>query len=502
MQRRAKKAVTAVAVVFLVVNAFLAFRWPEDLSYDPTEVSRRLAGRARAHTPKERVINEIIKQGIRPGDPKYRRLIRARLGRLAHRNEKAQSQRKTMMTLRKSKNIWFRSDKAQQAELNEKHAKLRELHLNTHAQKRMLNLNNSELDLEDLEPLSVCGRPTMIGTPSDLALLKEYNEENTCPGANSNKLLLLQDLGSNRGLYGRLGNNLIELLHAMQYARDNDVQLGIMSGSWAFGVLLKMWMSIEDNDWEAQFEKAFCVKIFNSQEEVQDYDLIFPTLTNTLDFTKQLFSYMSQRSLESYVGDQTKYLQTLYQNYNTGSGITESGEPVRDMCSGIKALFGNEKNVIYSAIHQRTLEEAGKQLLGRVSQFSGCDPEAALHMAPDYVKSILKPLGLLDYPIVLITDGQDFTVLQRLLNDPEIGPKLRLVPEEDTWVGGDITLAVMSNVFIGNPASTFSGFIAKSRLALGFGHSYLFRAKDENGDWHTVCGDTCIFDKNVMKSMA
>ncbi len=340
----------------------------------------------------------------------------------------------------------------------------------------------------------------MMGTPSDLALLQKYNEENTCPGANSDKLLLLQGQGSN--LYGRVGNNLIEFLHALQYARDNDVQLGIMKDSWAFGVLLKMWMSVEDDDWEAQFEKAFCVKIFNSQDEVQNYSLIFPELTDSHDFTKQLFQYKSQSSLVDYVGDQTKYIQKLYQNYNTGKGTTESGEPVQDMCSGIKALFGDEKNVIYSTIHQRSLEKAGKELLGRVSKFSGCDPEAALHMAPDYVKSILRPLGLLNYPIVLITDGQDFTVLQRLLNDAEIAPKLRLVPEEATWIGGDITLAVMANAFIGNPASTFSGFIAKSRLALGFGHSYLFRAKDENGEWHTVCGDSCIFDKTIMGSPA
>ena len=69
---------------------------------------------------------------------------------------------------------------------------------------------------------------------------------------------------------------------------------------------------------------------------------------------------------------------------------------------------------------------------------------------------------------------------------------------EGCWLGGDITLAVMSNVFIGNPASTFSTFIAKSRLALGFGHNELYRAKDPDGKWRTVCGDHCIFDTGIM----
>jgi len=503
MQRRTHKAVAAAAVVFLVVNAFLS-SWPEDTSYeyDASQHSRRLDGSLRAITPRERVLNELFKMGIRPGDPDHRRLLKARLARLEKRNEQALAHREMIRKLRNTKNIWFRRDAAQQAELEQKHAQLRELNLNNHAQKRELNVNNSESDLENVGTVSICGRPTMMGTASDLALLQNFEEAETCPGANSNKLLLLQ--GQDQRLFGRTGNNLIEFLHALQYARDHDVQLGIVSNSWAFEMLLKMWMSVKDDDWEVQFEEAFCVKIFNSQDETetQGYDLLFPELTVTEDFTKQLFLYQSERSLVEYIGHQAQYLQTLFKNYNTGVGTTESGEPVRDMCSGFKALFGDNKNAIYSVIHSRSLEEAGKTLLGKVAKNSGCDPEAALHMTPDYVKSILEPLGLLDYPIVLITDGQDFAVVQRLLNDPEIAPKLRLVSEEATWIGGDFTVAVMANAFIGNPASSFSGFIAKSRLALGFGQSYLFRAKNENGEWVNTCGDTCIYDKRIMGPMS
>jgi len=373
-----------------------------------------------------------------------------------------------------------------------------------HAEQRNLNLGfngNLFVELEQLKPLSICNRPTMMGTPSDLALLQKYNEEHICPGANSNKLLLLRSEGPR--LYGRTGNNLIEFLHALQFAREQDVTLGIMSDSWAFGVVLKMWMSIQDDDWETQFEKAFCVKIFHSKDEVKGYDLVYPELTDNRDLTERLFKWTSNEPLHEYIGDQSKLIQSMYKKYNTGDGTQLKGAPVRDMCSGIKALFGDKKNVLYSVIHQRSLEGApGEHLLKVVSKKSGCDPVAALHMGPDYVKSILKPLGMLKYPIVLITDGQEFSVMQRLLNDPEISPNLRLVPEEATWVGGDITLAVMSDVFIGNPASTFSGFIAKSRLALGKGHSYLFRAKNEKGEWHTTCGDTCIFDKKIMGSMS
>ncbi len=123
MQRRAHKAVAAAAVVLLVVNVFLLL--PEDPSeyFDATEYSsRRLdGGKKAANTPRERVINELFKQGIRPGDPNYRRLLKARLERLKKREAKALSKRQTKRTLRNTKNIWYRrGDPVLQAQLEEK----------------------------------------------------------------------------------------------------------------------------------------------------------------------------------------------------------------------------------------------------------------------------------------------------------------------------------------------------------------------------------------------
>lgn len=62
-----------------------------------------------------------------------------------------------------------------------------------------------------------------------------------------------------------------------------------------------------------------------------------------------------------------------------------------------------------------------------------------------------------------------------------------------------MTAAIMSTVFIGNPASTLSGFIAKSRYALGFKDTYLFRAKNRKGEWDDTLAQRDIFD--VRKNM-
>ncbi|KAL7529679.1 hypothetical protein ACHAXR_003088 [Thalassiosira sp. AJA248-18] len=102
---------------------------------------------------------------------------------------------------------------------------------------------------------------------------------------------------------------------------------------------------------------------------------------------------------------------------------------------------------------------------------------------------------MLKHPIVVITDGQNLPTMQRLKADPQIGPMIRIVPASPgtCWIGGDVTLATMANVFIGNPVSTFSLFIAQSRNALGFGDNYLYRVKDENGKWAMACGDECLY---------
>lgn len=142
------------------------------------------------------------------------------------------------------------------------------------------------------------------------------NQDSTCPGTSSNDLLLLQGIGA----YGRTGNNLIEFLHALQYARDNDVTLGIMSNSWAFRLILDMWMSVQDDDWQTHFEEEFCVKIFHHQDEWKGYNLLLPELQAPRLLTQHLFMYKSNSPLHVYIGHQVKYLQTLFRHYNNGDG--------------------------------------------------------------------------------------------------------------------------------------------------------------------------------------
>ena len=48
---------------------------------------------------------------------------------------------------------------------------------------------------------------------------------------------------------------------------------------------------------------------------------------------------------------------------------------------------------LYSAIHLRSFEKKVKRMLAKTATRTGCDPLAALEMKPEYVKSILAPIG-------------------------------------------------------------------------------------------------------------
>ena len=120
-------------------------------------------------------------------------------------------------------------------------------------------------------------------------------------------------------------------------------------------------------------------------------------------------------------------------------------------------------------VHARYLDGNAVWRLERLASATGMTIEGGvMQMGPAYIKGILKPLNMLDHPIILITDGQLAAVERGLLNDEILGPKLMVLSNKDALDGADVALAVLADVFIGNPASVTSGFIARSRMALGY----------------------------------
>lgn len=348
-------------------------------------------------------------------------------------------------------------------------------------------------DLQLSQPwthIQICGRDAQISAEADMQTIQQFGG---CPALSNppqeTAILVLKGFQK----YGQSANNLIELFHALHYGRDNNMAVGIMEdNSWATRLITNMWMAIQDvnnmAEWEQMMEQQLCLKMFTSVDQVNQYKEI--QWITTSDDTFRMFGWMHDGPSVDTIAFQSHLLRTLWRSYNNGTGFNIQRQPVWNMCSGIDTVFGlGRGSAIYSVVHSRSFEKSANF----IKKFFKAENMAALEVEPEFVKSVLGPLGMLNHPIVFMTDNQRPEILERLQADPEIGPKIIAIPSEASWIGGDITLATMANVFIGNPVSSFSGFIVKSRVALGIPNSYMFRAKAENGTFYDSCDEICAF---------
>ncbi|KAL7473125.1 hypothetical protein ACHAXS_013520 [Conticribra weissflogii] len=234
------------------------------------------------------------------------------------------------------------------------------------------------------ETMEICGRKTNAPYP----LIR------SCAWKKDRKVLLVD--GMNRS--GRTGNNLREFFHLFQYAKDYDYNVAIAKRSWLTKALTELWYAVQDDEeeWKRNFESMFCARIVEDESDLEGMEV------EKIKSTK-LFYYRSEERLHEKIWFELKKIRKLFLSYNQGKGVTSFGRPVGDMCSVIDATLGEEKpSAVYSVIHSRHLEEEGEKLLWWRSKLYGCDQDAALHMKPDYVKSILAPWGMLDHPIYLM----------------------------------------------------------------------------------------------------
>jgi hypothetical protein len=108
-------------------------------------------------------------------------------------------------------------------------------------------------------------------------------------------------------------------------------------------------------------------------------------------------------------------------------------------------------------------------------------------MTPDYVKSILKPLNLHKQTIYMIGNINNLEVkeINRLKEDPELHTFQYYVKEDEDFDRGDMLhLAVLADVFLGEPTNNWSLLIARMRYALGLQNTFVLTEPkiDEDGN--------------------
>lgn len=308
-----------------------------------------------------------------------------------------------------------------------------------------------------------------------------------------NKLLLLR---KDTYLFGHIGNQINSLLHAYDYARDHELELGTTFHGWVIEAIQFMgYESNDNNELRNEIHNELGIKIIRNSTDLVGYDEVIQLSAKDLYFYKSPGDNW-EANMNFHIG----ILRRIFLRYNRALGYAHHGLRATNVCRTFDDLFHHSiSGIKYTVIHSRFLEGRAPFKLEKLSKTSGLTPKGALEMSPKYIRMILKPLEMLEHPIILLSDGQLPSVEDGLLRDPVIGPKLIVMGNKTSLSGPDAALAILSDVYIGNPASVTSGYIARSRYALGYNEeqTYMFR-KEHLDKWISVCNAKCIFNPWVM----
>ena len=374
--------------------------------------------------------------------------------------------------------------------------------------KSLASTNNATITaaaIEQNDYFSLCGRKLYTKDMPQIIDSKDNVQYGITNWERSLDNAILLDYRPEK-IHGRTGNQIRGFFHAFDYARDQGGPLVIRDTGFPMdSTLRKLYLGLNHKDLE---EKLGLIMYDNVDQKYRDKMYLFGTR-----WARDYVSTNEAYTQFDIIQHRHYLIQQLYKMTSKEMELHPESSGTKDMCASYHAIFGkhhngngphasnnngegtlNGKEITqkYTIIHSRSFE--GKNFLEEAHRHYGVDPRASLDYPPDLISAILQPLGMTNHSILMITDGQDKDVANRLSADPNIGPQFQVVPQSLSTMAGDIMLGILSDVFIGNPASSFSQYITMVRYALGFDKSYLYVRKHPlSGKWETFCDDESCF---------
>lgn len=288
-------------------------------------------------------------------------------------------------------------------------------------------------------------------------------------------------------------NHLNAIFHAIDYANDHGSGLVLYRHGWAVRVLRLLFGGRSNNTqtWEKGIERQLGIRITSSRHR---------GLRKSGD---EMYYYHTQQSLDALSRKRNSMWRYLWSNLTSPTGKLYEKE--EDMCKSIKSVSPSRKYVV---IHSRWMKNDGcLRRLGSLAQRIKnntkiqIDRKEPCKLSPSYIEKILRKSNSLYYPIYFISDGRNLNVVEKLKKHRIYGPNVHQINQ--SFVGADMTLGVLSTVFIGTPISTVSGNIARSRLALGRNPNtnFLFPLKNNVSDF-AFQDDTSLYNHHIMGNYA
>mmetsp|Transcript_5487 Transcript_5487/g.10461 ORF Transcript_5487/g.10461 Transcript_5487/m.10461 type:complete len:442 (-) Transcript_5487:1503-2828(-) len=344
------------------------------------------------------------------------------------------------------------------------------------------------------------------------------------PWTTKNKSFMIV-IGDDNMHHVQTNNHINAILHAMDYAMDHNASLALIRNGWAVQVLRKLFRGDEGDldikEWEAKLESNLDVIIFDRKEH-HDYRNHYNCTAGgscpKIQFMSgdEMYYYHTTSNLSSVMQRRDRILNFLWSHPTTSTSkkSTTSTDPsivieekqTSNMCSAISKSLPEQ----YVVIHSRWMKKNGcLKRLARLAHWIKnktnvtIDHEVPCTLPPNYIESILRSRGALHYPIYVISDGLNTDIIRSLQNHSIFGNNVKTVPQDISWVGGDMMLGVLSSVFIGTPISTLSGNIARARVALGSDpKTNILSPKlrtDRKSEWINSCEDPkCLYDVRFL----
>lgn len=279
-------------------------------------------------------------------------------------------------------------------------------------------------------------------------------------------------------------NHISCFFHAFDLSYDNKAPIYITKDAkWLWQILLPLFpfsgTTAADEKW-AMLEKILGVTILESEHTAKLSGLEFKTPA-----TNELFYYHSSDLTSSTIRNHRDTI--LRQLFQQSAGV----------CSGVSAAAKIQQTSVqkakYTVMHLSPRATGG--YLGKLNAATGRDNSAALEMTPNYIISILKPLGLLQNDVFVVGEHQnDELEVTRLFQDPDL---LKVMKKIQVDQNNQVYLALLADAYLGNPADVTSMWIARMRYALGMKNTFILtEPKNMNGEgvWVSSVDDKTYLD--------
>ena len=300
--------------------------------------------------------------------------------------------------------------------------------------------------------------------------------------------------------FGGLGLQLNSFFHAYDFAEETKRPMYITQDAWVLDMLYPLFFGPSSGNvakdstfWEAM-QDTLSAKVIASEDALTTKGVAIP-------------EYLGQKLLYYQGANKGKFDATARRNrrdtilrklFQYPSVAGDKG-----VCALLDTLMKDEKNEKYTVIHYGT--PGLKGYLGQLNGGTGGkDLTAACEMKPDYIKNILKQTNMLEEMIYLIdsdSNNVDEELHKSLMDDSEMSEDKIRTPVGSP-LASYIYLAVLADVYIGNPVDQLSLWIARMRYALGIKNSFVLTEKQGENWVSWVNDDTHVelYDANRLST--